>query len=76
MIQSDESSEAELRRSRHRSRDRIFGLVFVVMVGLGLVSLYYSPNWVTGLIIIGLVLVVVGVGWITGTLTSRAPDGR
>lgn len=76
MIQSNESSEAELRRSRHRSRDRIFGLVFVVMVGLGLVSLYYSLNWVTGLIIIGLVLLVVGVGWITGTLTSRAPDGR
>jgi hypothetical protein len=41
------------------------------MVALGLVSLYYSLNWVTGLIILGLVILVAGIGWITGTLGGR-----
>ena len=44
------------------------------MMALGVVSLYYSLNWITGLIILGLVLLVAGIGWITGTLHTKGPD--
>jgi hypothetical protein len=44
------------------------------MVALGVVSLFYSLNWITGLIILGLVLLVAGIGWITGSLNTKGPD--
>lgn len=44
------------------------------MVALGAVSLFYSLNWITRLIILGLVLLVAGIGWITGSLSTKGPD--
>jgi hypothetical protein len=63
-----------VRQARHRARDRIFLLVFLAMVALGIVSLYYSLNWISGLIILGLVVLVAGIGWITGSLGGARRD--
>lgn len=60
-----------MRKARHRARDRFFLLLFIAMVALGLISLYYSLNWITGLIIVGLVVLITGIGWITGSLSGR-----
>jgi hypothetical protein len=63
-----------VRQARHRTRDRVFLLVFLAMVALGVASLYYSLNWISGLIILGLVVLVAGIGWIAGSLGGARRD--
>jgi hypothetical protein len=58
----------------HQGRDRLFGAVFVSLIVLGVVSLYYSLNLVTFAILLGLVLLVVGIGWLAGSVRG-GPDG-
>ena len=71
MERSDDYRTTAMRKARHRARDRVFLLIFIAMVALGLISLYYSLNWVTGLIIVGLVVLIAGIGWIAGSLSGR-----
>ncbi|MGZ8786595.1 MAG: hypothetical protein ACXW1Y_13655 [Acidimicrobiia bacterium] len=57
----------------HQGRDRLFGAVFVLVIVLGVVSLYYSLNLVTFAILLGLILMVVGIGWLAGSV-GGGPD--
>jgi protein-S-isoprenylcysteine O-methyltransferase Ste14 len=57
----------------HQGRDRFFGAVFVCLVVLGVVSLFYSLNLVTVAILVGLSLLVVGIGWLAGSV-GGGPD--
>lgn len=66
----------EPRRPRaHQTRDRVFAAVFVGMVLLGVVSLYYSLNLVSVMILVGLVTLVLSVGSLAGAMHG-GPESR
>lgn len=52
----------------HQGRDRLFGGLLVGMVVLGLISLYYSPNLVSIVILLGLIVLVFAIGWLAGSI--------
>ncbi len=52
----------------HQGRDRFFGAVFVGLIAVGLVSLYYSLNLITLVIFVGLVVLIVAIGWLAGSI--------
>jgi hypothetical protein len=57
----------------HQGRDRFFGAVFVGLIVLGLISLSYSLNLVTVTILLGLVVLVLAIGWLAGSIRG-GPD--
>jgi uncharacterized membrane protein YobD (UPF0266 family) len=57
----------------HQSRDRLFAVAFVGVVVLGVVSLFYSLNLVTFVILVGMILLIFGIGWLAGSVGGR-PD--
>lgn len=59
----------------HQTRDRVFAVVFVGMVLLGVVSLYYSLNLVSVMILVGLVTLVLSVGSLAGAMRG-GPERR
>jgi heme A synthase len=64
----------EHKRARpHQSRDRFFAAVFIGMVMLGVVSLYYSLNLISFLILLGLIALVLSIGWLAGSIRG-GPD--
>jgi hypothetical protein len=52
----------------HQGRDRFFAAVFVGMVMLGVVSLYYSLNLVSLMILVGLITLVLSIGSLAGSM--------
>lgn len=52
----------------HQRRDRLFGAVFVGIVALGVVSLFYSLNLITVMILLGLIVLIVAIGWLSGSV--------
>ena len=58
----------------HQRRDRLFGAVFVGIVALGIVSLFYSLNLVTLVILFGLIALIVAIGWLSGSIQSGPED--
>ena len=58
---------------QHQRRDWMFGTVFVGIVALGMVSLFYSLNLVTFVILLGLIVLVFAIGWMAGSVRS-GPD--
>lgn len=57
----------------HQRRDRLFGAAFVGIVVVGVVSLFYSLNMVTFVILLGLIVLVFALGWLAGSVRS-GPD--
>ena len=57
----------------HQGRDRLFGAVFIGMIVLGVVSLYYSLNLISVMILLGMVLLVLSIGWLAGSIRG-GPD--
>lgn len=57
----------------HQRRDRLFGAVFVGIVALGIISLFYSMDLVTFVILLGLIILVFAIGWLSGSAES-GPD--
>jgi hypothetical protein len=57
----------------HQRRDRLFGVVFVGIVALGTVSLFYSLDLVTFVILLGLITLIFAIGWLSGSVQS-GPD--
>ena len=58
----------------HQGRDRLFRAVLVGIVALGIVSLFYSLNLVTFVILLGLIVLILAIGWRSGSVRS-GPDG-
>lgn len=51
----------------------MFGAVFVGIVALGIVSLFYSLDLVTFVILLGLIILIFAIGWLSGSVQS-GPD--
>jgi len=58
----------------HQRRDRLFAAVFVMVVVLGVVSLFYSLNLITVVILLGLIVMVFALGWLAGSIRGGGPD--
>ena len=57
----------------HQRRDRLFGAAFVGILVVGVVSLFYSLNMVTFVILLGLIVLIFTIGWLSGSVRS-GPD--
>jgi hypothetical protein len=51
----------------------LFGAAFVGIVAVGVVSLFYSLNMVTFVILLGLIVLIFAIGWLSGSVRS-GPD--
>jgi len=58
---------------QHQRRDWWFGAAFAGIVALGMVSLFYTLNLVTFVILLGLIVLVFAIGWLSGSVRS-GPD--